>query len=380
MATASPRPVRRSVPAGFLGMLALVLLIESFASQWCALETRSAGFDWWLTNRRAQYLSAHHEVLCFGDSQMKLDVQPEVVEPLLGRSVLNLSVIAGEAPSSYFLLRRAIDSGARPKAVVVDFFRPLLAAPLALNHERWPLLLSFSEALELALNADDPDTLAHWLTHKALPTYAFRNQVRARLKSALGGQAEDPFAEGTALRRNSALNQGAIAGRENPAYQDDVDLLPHLDRPLRFACSNVHVIYFRKFLALAQSHRIPVYLILSPCSPNWQRRSDQLDPDKKYEQAIRREIAAFPGLRVIDGRHSGYDRGLFLDKSHLDHRGAAAFSADLAEILRKELGDEPTRHCWITMPAYRPSRPVVDLETLNESSQIVRLQSESLRR
>jgi hypothetical protein len=361
-------------------MLVLVLAVEALAGRWCSLEFHSVGLDWALTKRRAGEQAARYDVLCFGDSQMKLDVQPRVMAPILGQPVLNLSVIAGEAPSSYYLLRRALAAGARPRAVVVDFFHPLLAAPLAMNQERWPLVLSFGEAAELGLNAAEPDVVTHWLLRKALPTFAFRDQVRAAVRGAVGASADDARVEGLALLRNTELNAGAIAGQEDPRYADDPSLLPVYERPMRFASSGVHALYLRKFLALAGSRGIPVFWVLSPCSPNWQRRSAELDPDRKYERAIRRELEAFPHVRVVDGRYAGYGRERFYDKSHLDRRGAAAFSADLARIMDRELGREASGERWISMPAYRPSAMAGRVEGLDESRRIVRTQGDAVYR
>ena len=74
-----------------------------------------------------------------GDSLAKLGVAPSLVEARSGRSVYNLAVCAGQAPSSYFLLRRVLDSGARPTAILVDFFPRLLQVPPQ-HTPLWPAL------------------------------------------------------------------------------------------------------------------------------------------------------------------------------------------------------------------------------------------------
>lgn len=373
--TAQP-PSRPGVPAGFLGMFGLIIVIEACVGRWHSLESLDVSYDWWLTNQRATRESAPVDVLCFGDSQMKLDAQPKVIEPILDRSVLNLSVIAGEAPSTYFLLRRALGSGARPKAILVDYFLPLLTGTLGMNHDRWPMVLTFSEAADLAWNAGEPDVLAHWVARRALPSYTFRAPIRHWL--GIERIPNNPYDDGPILARNSAINRGAIAGQENPSFPDDPSLLPIGERPLRFGCSSVHARYLRKFLALADRHGIPVFYMLYPCSPNWQRGSTEEDPEGRYEQAIRNEVTPYAGVQVIDGRFTGYGREFFFDKSHLNHRGSAAFSADLAQILNREMGPEPTRERWISMPPH--GLCAARLESLEDSRQAVLAAPDSVRR
>jgi len=61
-----------------------------------------------------------HDVLCFGDSQMKFGIAPHVVAARTGRPAYNLAIVGGQPPASYFLLRRALEAGARPSAVLFD--------------------------------------------------------------------------------------------------------------------------------------------------------------------------------------------------------------------------------------------------------------------
>src|SRR5690242_12777653 len=111
---------RHPWPVGMLGMLALVLAAESYVAR------HDLDFaTLWSANWRHGAAAARREgpksaVLAFGDSLVKDGVAAPVIEARLGRRAYNLAVFNGQAPASYFLLRRALDAGARPAAVLID--------------------------------------------------------------------------------------------------------------------------------------------------------------------------------------------------------------------------------------------------------------------
>ena len=85
------------------------------------------------------------EVLAFGDSMVEFGVLPGVIAERSGLRAINLAVHDGSPAVSYFLLRRALEAGARPRAIVVDFMphqlaRSQRAEGFALRPGRpWPL-------------------------------------------------------------------------------------------------------------------------------------------------------------------------------------------------------------------------------------------------
>jgi hypothetical protein len=362
---------RAPVPAGFLGMLALVFLIEAGISRWYPLESYHIRHDWRLTAHRAEREAVRAEILCLGDSQVKLDVQPRVLEARLGRPVTNLAVIGGQPPSSYFLLRRALRAGAKPTAVVVDFFPSLFEAGLAFNVEQWPRLLRLPEALELCWDARDPGLFAHWAVRKVLRSYDRRARIRDNIKVALNGGDWRPDVEGRALGRNTLLNHGAMAREANPTNRDDVGMLPPEWRPLPFDCDPTNRLYVLRFLHLAAAHGVRVFWVITPSTPSWEAETARCDPSRQFDRAVRRIAGGIPGVQVVDARGVGYRHDVFFDQTHLDQHGASAFSADLAGILQRELAVERPRTAWLKMPPYRPHAEAIDLEDMNESRQIV---------
>ncbi len=66
------------------------------------------------------------EVLCFGDSQVKTGIAAVALEARLDRPVYNLGMMAATPAGSYFVFKRALDAGARPRAIVLDAAEPQL--------------------------------------------------------------------------------------------------------------------------------------------------------------------------------------------------------------------------------------------------------------
>src|SRR5262249_6244938 len=137
-----------------------------------------------ITNQAAFQASLEADVLCFCDSQSKFGLLPRVIEAQTGRPAFNLAPVSGQAASSYFLLRRALEAGARPKAVLVNFMPRLLQLPLAHNAQQWPELLSPRDALDLCVTARDPDRFAAIMLARLLPSVRNRYQIRTNVLNA----------------------------------------------------------------------------------------------------------------------------------------------------------------------------------------------------
>src|SRR5205807_241709 len=88
--------------------------------------------------------------------------------------------------------------------------------------------------------------------------------------------------------------------------------------------------YLWRTLDLAAAHGVAVYWLMPPVHPRVQARRDRLGLDAAYVAAVRQALARYPNLTVIDGRRSGYPPDAFADGSHLNVRGACAFTEDLA--------------------------------------------------
>ena len=211
-------PSHSSIPRGFLCMLGLVSCIELFV----ALNGRHFKTDiatsWSATSHDAIHEAKECEVLCFGDSLVKFGVLPRVVEAWSGRRTFNLALLNGPPSASYYLLRRALWAGARPKAVVIDIMPHQLAR--GPRHEEfaraWPELLSIPDCLDLAWATRDPDLLASTIMATLFPSIRARREIRACIHAAMVGRSASFKDQARALRANWTAHRGGQVASRGP--------------------------------------------------------------------------------------------------------------------------------------------------------------------
>jgi hypothetical protein len=297
---------------------------------------------------------------------------PLVVEGETSRRAYNLGICAAQAPVPYFLLRRVLEAGGKPSAVVVDYKPNLLVGGPRDFARNWAELLTPREAIELAWSARDATFLATIALSGLLPTVRARHDLRANIRVALEGGSDSRREGNLQYRRNWEINRGAqVSARSGFGGQitaeDDKIYLSNI-----FWCDKVNRLYIRKFLALAASRDIPVYWLLPPISPTMQARREATGVDQSYARFVRSYVDAFPNLTVLDGRHSGYINAVFNDAVHLDGRGASLLSADVAALLARG-ARSPSDGRWVGLPAFR-DRPIPEsLEALDQSALLARL-------
>ena len=162
------------------------------------------------------------EILCFGDSLIKLGILPEVLEGQIGSSAYNLAVLGGRAPASFFLLRRVLASGVRPTAIIVDFSALMLTASPRFDAGCWAELAGRRDWLDLAWRTRDPTLAVSIAVHWLLPSWGNRDCLRSAVcdrlapdrelengddppvSSATGGKTAAP----NSPRANSSLSNG----------------------------------------------------------------------------------------------------------------------------------------------------------------------------
>lgn len=367
--TPSPGPVRRrAAPWGLIGMLGLVAAIESSVARDVLDFSDPVSLSWRLAAAAARDEAPGRSILCAGDSLVKHGIIPKVIAARSGRDALNLAVARGPAPATYFLVRRALEAGARPAALLVDFKPSVLIGGPSFNLRYWQGFLTPREGLELARSARSGTLFFEMAVGRLLPSFRTRHEIRGNLRAALRGETDPLRAINRTCLRNWTLNDGANVAAKNPAFDgtvgpdDSRKLLTHV-----FHCHRVNFEYIDRLLAMADGRDIPVYWILPPLAPRLQARRDESGADAGYVRFVRSLQARYPGLTVIDGRHAGYDHTLFVDATHLDGQGAYALSLDVGDVLRRDLDGVRERTRWVDLPAYRASPVEVAIEDVEQS-------------
>ena len=307
---------------------------------------RRVEMSWNAATRTADGPDGGADVLCLGDSLLKLGILPRILEDRLGRSVYNLGVLGGQAPGSYFLLRRVLERGLRPQAILVDFAEDLLSLAPGLSPVCWADSLGRRESLEVAWHSRDPalaiSTGMHWL----LPNWCDQNhrQQLCILGSAnvfRNFAADDP----RVFERNWKFNRGAqVAPREfvpveRVSARDDERWQPH----------PANALYVDKLLRTAKAHRIPVFWILTPLESRRRRKLEQHGVSAAYRDFVDRRLAGFSCLTVLDGHDLLARIDEFRDPIHVNRDGAIRLSLAVARATRPRLCGEFSGSRWIVL-------------------------------
>jgi hypothetical protein len=356
-------------------MLALAASFERFVARNGPTFMTSHQLDWEAGGRRASRLNRSADVLCFGDSMLKFGLAPRVVGEALGCSFDNLALLDGKPAASYFLFRRAIEAGARPGLVLVDFQPECLyqSPESLLTNPQWKALVSFRECLELAWTFRDAGFLARTFVARWLPSYRCREKVNESVRLALAGKPNPNPGENAKIRRNRAMNRGGLLLAKQPGFRGDVPqgfaktmfTRPWFSRP-------EHTEYVRKFLRLAERHRIAIVWVLPPNTPEAERTRERIGLAAGYDRFLEGIQRRFANVSVLDGRRSGFDHTVFVDPVHLDREGAAAFSLSVAEALRPILSGRGLAARWTMVPRPGSSSPAIALEDIEQSAASLR--------
>lgn len=360
---------RAMLPAGLVGMIALVAAIElglarsedRFTTLWAAAWEHSG----WAASRRAPRC----EILAFGDSLVKHGLVPRVVELRTGRRCYNLAAFLGMAPLSYYLLRQAIEAGARPEAVLIDG-EVLDADPLDVVR-LWPEALGLRDLWDLARTGRDLGFFGPVAVARLLPSARLRYEVRAEALAALGGEDLGTRQTIAIHRRNWARNLGTdlMPAEDRPPDQDPRPAaMAGLEGSSRgWRCHPLNARYTRRFLQLAKDHGIEVYWLLPPIYADFLEQRSRGGRDGSYVAFVRGLQERFPNLVVLDGRHSGYVPSTLADLTHLNRRGALGFSAAVGDEVGRRLGSAGGGPRWVALPAYREEEPGVVVEDIPQS-------------
>ncbi len=361
---AGPAP-RPRPPWGLLGMLALVALVESTLGRHDLDFTAPWHWDWRIAGKVASkgHRASGRDVLVFGDSLLKFGVMPRVLADRSGRSAYNFALHTGQASSSYFMLRRALGSGAKPGLIVLDLTPHMLKHAPEENAQLWPELLSPLECLDLARAMGDPAFFARTILATVLPTVKERLALRASLLAALRGESLSRRQQNLTFRRNWALNDGAQLMVDGPPPPIDVDHWVGMLYRV-WAPHPVNVGYLDRFLDLAHSREIPVVWVLPPNHPAVEARVLATGYEAASTRFVREVQGRHPGtIAVVDARRSGFGADQFFDGVHLNRRGAMALSALLGEAIRGPIAADR----WVALDRGRVDRVDLPIEDVYQS-------------
>jgi len=337
-------------------MMALVASIEWLVAGHLPDLTTNSASSWSWSSWAAGKELGRADILCFGDSLVKFGVVPSVIERRLGRPAGNLALLQGVPAASYFLLRRSLDAGARPLALIVDG-ELLERRPSDLGLDRvWPELASLGEGAEVAWLARDPDFFAAFALARTLNSVRARREIRGQVAQALRGEAGSLRHAYYRDRWNWDSNRGGFLIPTTPHAPEDLPevLGPLGEQAVAWSGQPDNVAFLEKFLGLANSRGIPVFFLLPPTHPGYQRANERNGHEATFLKFVRDLQGRHHSVCVIDGRHSGYDASSFFDLVHLNRRGAIAFTSAVSEILADRLArPSAPRPGWAELPMFR---------------------------
>lgn len=375
------------LPWGVIGMLLFVAPAELFVARNAHRFMTWIEMDWKVVGQEARTKAVGADVLIFGDSMLKFGLSPKVLSEKVGRAVYSLALLDGKPASSYFLLHRALEAGARPKAVLVDYQPECMCEPP--NHltenRHWKGLLSLRECWDFSRIYRDTDFFGRTALARLLPSYRCRSGVREEALLALQGESSPNASDNARNARNRSLNQGGLLLAKKPSYNGSI---PKGFWPDMFSDEWTsrpgHTVYVRRFIALAARYGVRVVWVIPPNTPELERVRDSYGMLDRYTNYVRSVQKLYPNLHVVDARRAGFDHHLFMDPVHLDRDGAVALSFGVAEALRPllqasgSLSDPAARWVSLTRPG-RADTPV-ELEDLEQSRKIVLGGGETARR
>ncbi|WP_435011104.1 hypothetical protein P12x_002400 [Tundrisphaera lichenicola] len=335
-----------------MGAIILVCSTEWLISGHLANFTSNSASSWsWSSEASSKFL-ARADILCFGDSLVKFGLVPTVLERRLGLRASNLAQFQGLPATNFFLLRRALAAGARPRALIVDC-ELLERDPCGLELDRlWPELATLAEGAELAWHADDLSFFSKFGLSLILRSVRARQEIRTQVLLALRGQAAPLRTDYDRDRTNWESNRGAYLVPSEPHAPEFFDL--GALKPAKWAAHRINLIFLDKFLGLAASRGIPVFLLLPPTHPDYQVANEKNGHEEAFVKFVRSLLADHPSLSVIDGRHAAYEHSNFIDLVHLNGRGAKAYTSALSDVIKARLSEPKRRvELWVELPRVR---------------------------
>ena len=303
--------------------------------------------SWEDSARAAGASEGQSEILLLGDSRIKLGLLPRVLHDQLGFSVYNLGALGGQAPGSYFLLRRVLDRGSRPRAIVVDYSESLLKCAPGQNAACWADRFGWRNGVAVAWHSTDPALAVSAALHALLPDWC-DGRDRGRL-FGLGAKTATLAAgpdDRRVFERNWRQNDGAqVAPRAFVRVDETEGEAGEAWRP-----HPANAYYVDQLLRTARANRINVFWFLPPSIPERRERLAQNGVSVSYRKFVAERLAAFSNLAVLDGEHLTWGQDSFRDPLHVNRDGAVRLSLAVAAATERRLrGEEKSSLRWIEL-------------------------------
>jgi hypothetical protein len=341
---------RCSCPLGLIGMLALIGIARCFGVPQAQIPAPAGRVEmcWQDSARAARSLEAGSDILCFGDSVIKLGILPRVLKDRLGVSAYNLGVLGGQAPTSYFLLQRVLERGIRPRAILINFSENLLAGSPAASAARWANSVGWRESLDVAWHSKDPAVGVSSAFHGLFPGWCDERGWSPFLtfgahKKSGTVSADDP----RVFERNWRLNRGAQAA---PRQFVPVEGTTTTDCA-RWRPDPANEAYVDRLLRTAMTSRTPVFWLLPPSMREQPERPDRAGVSESYRRFVAARVAEFSCLTVLDGESLQWSARVFRDPLHLNRDGAVRFSLAVADAVAPRLLGHASVERWIDVVA-----------------------------
>jgi hypothetical protein len=361
-------------------MVTLVIFIESFVFRhWIDL-TDPVSLSWLNSADLAETTAPKCDVLCLGDSLVKHGLIPSVIERSSGRRAVNLSAARASTLLTLSLLRRALDAGARPEALIINAKPAVLLGGPEFNARSWQEVMTLRESVELLQITRNAPFVASILVGRLFPSLRCRLEIQSAVVAGLRGEPEPLRAINPVLWRNWSANAGANVASLQPAFRGDV--APEVQRQLYtdlFYVDPANAEAIERIVKLAEQRQIPLFWLLCPVSPRLQSLRDQSGAEELHERFVESLIARHSGIMtVLDARRAGYPHSLFTDATHLNRDGALALSRAVGEaVASRESTAQPasSRWNWILLGPPTDRIPGADdtLEDVEESKRLVKL-------
>ena len=375
---------RVAIPWGLVGMLLLIAGVEWTVGRHREQFAGDFDFGWRLTAKAiARGEARKSEILCFGDSLMGAGLAPRVLTHRLGLKAYNFAM-AGSGPAvSYFMLRQAIESGAKPKAVVVEYKWSYLDDADRDCEHILPVVGGLRDFIDLAWSSRDAAYFGLLALRKYVPSYNHRYEIRNDLLARLRGEALLQRGQlNPILERHITVNQGATMAlfhREKP-YDGSVDPNSQALFPTRWKRDPVKTDYVERFFSLAEAHQITVFWLLMPNTPAVYSRRIEVGAEHAFNRFVAALQQRHPNVVVIDGRTDSYPPGVFVDATHLNSIGASLLSDDVAAAMEPYVGGKVSQTRWVALPRFRKRTLDVEVEDIAQSHQRFAEQAASARR